>query len=788
MLYSSFSKRSLRTRYLASVFFAMLLLFLGCGKDPLTVYLENEQKTSRKNEIQKNEKESLAYWQKRSEESRNRETACQDGRRSEKKQAENKQREQSEQISLWKKNYKDCSGQLIICNGNHSTCADDLKKEKEKCKLDLDKEKAVHAFTKQKCSAEEKLKRACGKSFDEYRTTHPSKIEDCDPENPNGTVGKIVATLRKQINGLNNNVTTLTQAKNTAEDSITKCTRDKGEKVRECLTHAKKEKDQLEKAKDAIYANLKKLYDDAVEAQKRTLEELEKYKDTHPYSKEQCDPAKYAGQNQKQMQDWKTIFDGRIAGLQRKLATEATKLNSQVLSLKEKLSQTEIQKNKAMAENQRMVSETTDCKNQRTAEQVSCKTKLASEKQACETSKQKLSTDKQACETSKHELSSEKKQLTQAIQKCEGEKASWRKRAEQCGSGVSNCGNQLKTCEKDKKQLSIEKQELEKQKQAILEKYNSEKRSIENEKNQLIIQRNSCSNDKQNFQKKYNECLQTGITTRKSIENLNRKIALQESQCTEKEKRIKREEQINLQRCEFQKESIKKEKKSMRASFLASRKKELEQTQTILQQRLQKTSIIKEDASEKEKEKNKAEKDRITTRLEVVKKEIAKISTRPDVHPMIQHSDFWIDREEVTVRAFRQCQKPDCKQRLERSASPRCNMQEHQPIVCVAHQEAQTYCRSVGKRLCSREEWLEAANFLPGGWDASIEKASNPMYTPTDKGVLGMLNHIGEWVAYSNRGGYCAWIGRSNLDKELLEEECGNKDLEFVGFRCCKNN
>lgn len=634
MLYSSFSKRSLRTRYLASVFFAMLLLSLGCGKDPLADYLEKEQKTFRKNEIQKDEKESLDYWQKRSKESRNRETACQDGRRSEKKQAENKQREQSEQISLWKKNHKDCSGQLIICNGNHSTCADDLKKEKEKCKRDLDEEKAT---AEKKRKKEEDLKIACESSFGSYRTTHPSKKEDCDPENPKGTVGKIVAKLRNQITDLEKNIKTLSVAKKTAEVKVKTCIADKEKKVRECSTHAKEEKDLLEKAKDAIYANLKK-------------------------------------------------------------------------------------------------------------------------------------------------------QLTQAIQKCEGEKASWRKRAEQCGSGVSNCGNQLKTCEKDKKQLSIEKQELEKQKQAILEKYNSEKRSIENEKNQLIAQVNSCSNDKQNFQKKYNKCLQTGITTRKSIENLNRKIALQESQCTEKEKRIKREEQINLQRCEFQKESIKKEKKSMRASFLASRKKELEQTQTILQQRLQKTSIIKEDASEKEKEKNKAEKDRITTRLEVVKKEIAKISTRPDVHPMIQHSDFWIDREEVTVRAFRQCQKPDCKQRLERSASPRCNMQEHQPIVCVAHQEAQTYCRSVGKRLCSREEWLEAANFLPGGWDASIEKASNPMYTPTDKGVLGMLNHIGEWVAYSNRGGYCAWIGRSNLDKELLEEECGNKDLEFVGFRCCKNN
>ncbi len=602
MLYSSFSKRSLRTRSLASVFFAVLLLSLGCGKDPLADYLEKEQKTFRKNEIQKDEKESLDYWQKRSKESRNRETACQDGRRSEKKQAENKQREQSEQISLCKKNHNDCSGQLIICNGNHSTCANDLKKEKENCKLDLAKEKAVHEFTKEKCSAEEKLKQACQNSFDSYRTTHPSKIEDCDPENPKGTVGKIVATLRKQINGLNNNVTTLTQAKKTAEARIA----DKEVKVRECLERAKKEKDPLEKAKAANCANLEKLYPKVVEAQEKTSRDFSEYKKTHPYSKDQCD-AKCAGRYSKN------------------------------LSL-------------------------------------------------------------------------------------------------------------IATLEKEK---------------------------------------NSCSDDKLKIQIKYDECQRTAF---KRKENLNKKIALQKSQCTEKEERIKREEQSKLQLCEFQKESIKKEKKSMRASFLASRKKELEQTQTILQQRLQKTSIIKEDASEKEKEKNKAEKDRITTRLEVVKKEIAKISTRPDIHPMIQHSDFWIDREEVTVRAFRQCQKPDCKQRLERSASPRCNMQEHQPIVCVAHQEAQTYCRSVGKRLCSREEWLEAANFLPGGWDASIEKASNPMYTPTDKGVLGMLNHIGEWVAYSNRGGYCAWIGRSNLDKELLEEECGNKDLEFVGFRCCKNN
>jgi len=72
---------------------------------------------------------------------------------------------------------------------------------------------------------------------------------------------------------------------------------------------------------------------------------------------------------------------------------------------------------------------------------------------------------------------------------------------------------------------------------------------------------------------------------------------------------------------------------------------------------------------------------------------------------------FWIDRTEVTVRAYRACVDKHACARPARS-SPTCTYDlddPELPVSCVHFKDAEAYCRSSGKRLPREAEWELAA-------------------------------------------------------------------------------
>ncbi len=76
---------------------------------------------------------------------------------------------------------------------------------------------------------------------------------------------------------------------------------------------------------------------------------------------------------------------------------------------------------------------------------------------------------------------------------------------------------------------------------------------------------------------------------------------------------------------------------------------------------------------------------------------------------------FSIDRTEVSVADYRKCVTGgSCKSPPDTSLNPGgCNFQktglEDHPMNCIVHQDAEAYCKSLGKRLPTLEEWELAA-------------------------------------------------------------------------------
>jgi formylglycine-generating enzyme required for sulfatase activity len=68
---------------------------------------------------------------------------------------------------------------------------------------------------------------------------------------------------------------------------------------------------------------------------------------------------------------------------------------------------------------------------------------------------------------------------------------------------------------------------------------------------------------------------------------------------------------------------------------------------------------------------------------------------------------FWIDKTEVTVRAYRACvERKSCPRPASLSASCTYELDDPElPISCIHWQEADSYCRALGKRLPREAEW-----------------------------------------------------------------------------------
>ena len=200
-------------------------------------------------------------------------------------------------------------------------------------------------------------------------------------------------------------------------------------------------------------------------------------------------------------------------------------------------------------------------------------------------------------------------------------------------------------------------------------------------------------------------------------------------------------------------------------------------------------------------------------------------------------STYYVDRTKTSREAYQGCvDQGEC-------SPAQCALEgqtpDRYPVVCVSSEQAQAYCRSVDKRLCTEAEWEKAARgtngrLLPwdgelecryghfGNADAALQCPDHPFAVDefvegaSPYGVLDMVGVVGEWVAdwydesyYAHcppadppgpdqgevrvvRGGCPA--GQEGDDRFSSTKRCASYSPDYdslrngaVGFRCCKS-
>jgi formylglycine-generating enzyme required for sulfatase activity len=149
------------------------------------------------------------------------------------------------------------------------------------------------------------------------------------------------------------------------------------------------------------------------------------------------------------------------------------------------------------------------------------------------------------------------------------------------------------------------------------------------------------------------------------------------------------------------------------------------------------------------------------------------------------------------------------------------------PVIEVLYNIADTICRSIGKRLCTMNEWQAALggyqrlNYPYGNtYDSSkcntevngnVEHLKEPTVVPVDSPstcvspyrIYDLSGNVGEWVvntdidkypAFDNLNGYelryfagGSWYSKSESGITSLSPSTLAKARTDVGFRCCKS-
>ena len=142
----------------------------------------------------------------------------------------------------------------------------------------------------------------------------------------------------------------------------------------------------------------------------------------------------------------------------------------------------------------------------------------------------------------------------------------------------------------------------------------------------------------------------------------------------------------------------------------------------------------------------------------------------PDARPLrrVYVSAFWIDRQEVTNRQYRQClDGGGCAPPKDREAFDDPH-RTNQPVTNVTWSQARAYCQWAGKRLPSEAEWEKAARGIDGRrypWGNDEERilkiraglsdgaSRNGIAAAGDRdalaspyGVYDMVGGVSEWV------------------------------------------
>jgi len=163
---------------------------------------------------------------------------------------------------------------------------------------------------------------------------------------------------------------------------------------------------------------------------------------------------------------------------------------------------------------------------------------------------------------------------------------------------------------------------------------------------------------------------------------------------------------------------------------------------------------------------------------------------------------FYIDKYEVTNEDYK-------KVKHDHKFSP--DKAKH-PVTNVSWHDANTYCKSVGKRLPTEEEWEKAARGTSGisyPWGENFDKAKANTResdingtTPAGKyeagkspyGVYDMAGNVREWTDnwYDEKKIYKSVRGGAFIDDEdsvytfAVRKSIPEDKKEYVGFRCAK--